>query len=142
MSWTITKCIDGRRNQSKNSFLCLQSHVSWPLSPVTFHLSLTPTALVTPTAPLCTRVQCVANIRIFEYIRILIDEYIHSFKYSWIFPTQIYLDIHSKLFPCHEYTERFIRNTTVWLQQTVRSSCWSSKFNGLTQHTFKLNILF
>ena len=29
--------------------------------------------------------QCVANIRIFEYIRIFIDEYIHSPKYSQIF---------------------------------------------------------
>ena len=39
--------------------------------------------------------------------------------------------------------------TTVWLQQTVWSSCWSSMgfgpnplINGLIQHTFKLNILF
>ena len=28
--------------------------------------------------------QCLANIQIFEYIRIFIDEYIHSPKYSWI----------------------------------------------------------
>ena len=53
---------------------------------------------------------CVANIRIFKYIRIFIDEYIHSYKYLWIFQTQIYSDIHLRLFPSHEYIRRFIRN--------------------------------
>ena len=43
-------------------------------------------------------IQCVANTRIFEYIQIFIDKYIHSPKYSWIFSKQIYSDIHSRLF--------------------------------------------
>ena len=54
--------------------------------------------------------QYVANIRIFEYIRIFIDKYIHSLKYSWIFPKRIYSDIHSRLFSPHEYIRTFIGN--------------------------------
>ena len=38
------------------------------------------------------------------------NEYIHSYKYSRIFPKRIYSDIHSKLFTPHEYIRTFIRN--------------------------------
>ena len=55
-------------------------------------------------------VQCVANIRMFEYIRILIDKCIHSPKYSWIFSKQIYLDIHLRLFSPLEYIR-----TLIWI---------------------------
>ena len=54
--------------------------------------------------------QCVANIRIFKYIRISIDKYIHSPKYSWIFPKQIYSDNQLRLFYPHECIRTFIRN--------------------------------
>ena len=54
--------------------------------------------------------QCVANIRIFEYIRIFIDEYIHSPKYLLIFPERMYSDIHSRMFSPHEYIRIFIQN--------------------------------
>ena len=54
--------------------------------------------------------QCVANIRIFEYIRIFIDEYIHLPKYLWIFSKSIYSDIHLRHFSPHEYIWTFIRN--------------------------------
>ena len=54
--------------------------------------------------------QCVANIRIFQYIQIFIDEYIHLLKYSRIFAKRIYSDIHSRLFSPHEYIQTFIGN--------------------------------
>ena len=53
--------------------------------------------------------QCVANIWIFWYIRMFIDKYIHLSKYMWIFSKQIYLDIHSRLYPPLEYIRTFIR---------------------------------
>ena len=52
--------------------------------------------------------QYVANIRIFECIQIFIDEYIHSLNYLWIFPKQIYSDIHLRLLSPHEYIWTFI----------------------------------
>ena len=78
-------------------------------------------------------VQCVANIWIFEYIRIFIDKYIHSFKYWWIFPKQIYSDIHSRLFPSHEYIQRFIWNVRFqrlhWFEAAQQNNiCYSNKF--------------
>ena len=79
------------------------------------------------------RGQCVANIRIFEYIWIFFDEYIHLFKYLWIFPRQIYSDIHLRLFPSHEYIRRFIRNVRFqrihWFEVAQQNNiCYSNKF--------------
>ena len=59
--------------------------------------------------------QCVANIRILQYIPIFIDKYIHLPKYSLIFWKQIYSDFHSILIFHHEYIWTFIR--TVRFQQ-------------------------
>ena len=78
--------------------------------------------------------QCVANIRIFEYIKIFIDEYIRSFKYSLIFPMRIYSDIHSRLFPSHEYIPWFIRNVRFqrihWFEAAQQNNiCYSNKFS-------------
>ena len=53
--------------------------------------------------------QCVASIRIFQYILISIDEYIHSPKYSCIFSKRIYSDIHSRPFSPLEYIRTLIR---------------------------------
>ena len=52
--------------------------------------------------------QCVAIIWIFEYIRIFIDKYIHSLKYSCIFPKWIYSNDHLRLFSPHEYNRTLI----------------------------------
>ena len=81
--------------------------------------------------------QCVANIRIFKYTQIFIDEYIHSPKYSWIFPEWIYSDILSRLFCPHEYIRIFIRivrfqqiHSNKAAQQNI--SCYSKKLGNLT----------
>ena len=76
---------------------------------------------------------CVANIWIFEYIRIFVDKYIHLFKYSWIFPTWIYLNIHSRLFPSYENIWRIIRNVRFqqihWFGAVQQNNiCYSNKF--------------
>ena len=53
--------------------------------------------------------QCVANIRVLEYIQIFNDRYIHSSKYSRIFSKWIYSDIHLRLFSPLKYFQTFIR---------------------------------
>ena len=77
--------------------------------------------------------QCVANILIFEYIQIFIYKYIHSLKYFWIFPKRIYSDIHSRLFPLHEYIWTIIGNVRFqriqWFEATQQNeTSYSKKF--------------
>ena len=56
----------------------------------------------------CTPVQYGTNIQIFKYIRIYLDKYIYSSKYSLIFPRQIYSDIHSPSIYADKYIRIFI----------------------------------
>ena len=57
--------------------------------------------------------QCGMNIRIFEYISIYLDKYIHSSEYSLFFPKQIYLDIHLWSVYTNKYIQIFIRPISI-----------------------------
>ena len=91
--------------------------------------------------------QCVANIRIFKYIRIFIDEYIHSPKYLWIFSKQMYLDIHLRLFSPLEYIQTFIWivrfqqiYSNVFIEQN--KTCYATHVKQFDLSCIKFNMLY
>ena len=74
-----------------------------------------------------------ANIWIFNNILLLVGEYIHLLKNSWIFSKQIYSDIYFRLFSPDEDTQTFIRtvkfkqiDSNVFAQQN--KSCNTTNF--------------